>query len=659
MIFSKSRIFPVLILVNLCILGPVEAKTCLLKKNDADIEIDFWGFWRPEVFVGKNFTFLNNCNPQDDIFYFRHTNDWFFDLVYGKETFGCPVVEFKTSVRNRAVWGSPSTIANTIYSPVKGAGIEFGEHNHAFPRLFFWLREAWLQVHLPEFLRLGLENNHSFTIGAFPFELGRGISLGAAYALGPGPLGFYSDAMIDQYAFGLKFSGEIVPNALTYDVYGSILQSRSNSLSETLKPIYKNEIGRRDNPARGFGKDNYLIAARLNWTAMDDARYGKVIFEPYGMYNNDPEQRIEFDGDASSKLGTFGFAGEYLGERFEFGFDIAKNVGSQFVKPWDRNRVVLENYNGQIVAVNNNVLMVSNNEFNGLKAPDVPKSDSQKLINQSSEFGSSSQNGQLIPGSENIGTIGYATDILGLQNSDRRFRTGKIGTDGYYNKYKGWMAVADASYWIYRKSLQIAITGGYASGDQDPNFDVIDGDFSGFIGLQEAYSGKRVKSVFLLGTVGKVKRPGTAPENPLSNKDFASCCTGFTNLGFIGSGLTWKPTCETRFVCNPNVFAYWEPSPGRKFDPVLQVNSPEKASKFLGVELNTFLSYYPFASLKCFAIGSIFLPGQHFKDIKGKPLDDAQKRALAKFKNNVDPRYLPNVGDDIAYTINIGMEFIF
>jgi hypothetical protein len=659
MIFSKSRIISLIALSSLFMQSGLAAKTCLLSKSDADIEIDFWGFWKPEAFAGKNFTFLNNNNFQDQIFYFRHTNDWFFDLVYGKETFGRPVVEFKTSMRNRAVWGSPSTIANTLHSPIKGGGVEFGEHNHAFPRLFFWMREAWLQVSLPEFLHLGLENNHTFTVGAFPFELGRGISLGSAYALGPGPLGFYSDAMVDQYAFGLKFSGEIVPQVLTYDVYGSILQSRSSSLGETNKPIYKNEIGRRDNPARGFGKDNYIIAARLNWTAMDDRRWGKVIFEPYGLYNNDPEQRIEFDGDASSKLGTFGFAGEYIGSRLEFGFDIAKNVGSQFVKPWDRNRIVLENYNGQIVAVNNNVIMVSDNAFNGLKTPDVPKNPSQKIIGQSSDLGSASQNGQLIPGGQDLASVGYAQGPLSLKNSDRRFRTGPEG-NGYYNKYKGWMAVADAGYWVYRKVLQVAITGGYASGDQDPNFDVIDGDFKGFIGLQEAYAGKRVKSVFLLGTVGKAKRPGTAPENPLANKDFAASCSGFTNLGFIGSGLTWKPAdCVTRFVLNPNVFAYWEPSPGKKFNAQTGMNSPEDASKFLGIELNTFLSYYPFASLKCFAIGSVFFPGQHFKDIKGKPLDDAQKRALDKFKINFDPKSLPNVGDDIAYTINIGMEFAF
>ncbi len=393
---SFKNILSLLLVVSFVV--PLQAKTCLLSKPEADIEIDFWGYFKPEAFAGKNFNFLNNSLSQDTIFYFRHTNDFFLDLVYGRNTYGCAAAEFKSSVRNRAVWGSPSTIALTLPSHVRAAGIEFGEHVHSFPRLFFWLREMWLKVSLVEFFNLCTDCSHTVTVGAFPFELGRGISLGAAYAIGPGPLGFYSDSMIDQFAFGLKFSGDIKQDLLAYDVYGAILQSRSNSLAATSRPIYKNEIGHRDDPARGFGKDDYLIAARLILTAADSDKWGLLTFEPYGMYNNDPEQRVEFNGDASSKLGTFGLAGEYINEGFECGFDTAVNVGRQFVRPWDRNQVVLENYNGQIVSVNNNVIIVSGNQFNGLKAPDVPKSDAQKAINASGNTGCVTQNGQLIPG---------------------------------------------------------------------------------------------------------------------------------------------------------------------------------------------------------------------------------------------------------------------
>lgn len=654
--FKNKNLLFYFIILSTC-WQQMDAKVCLLTKKDSDIEIDFWGFFRPELFAGKNFNLLNNNVPQDTIFYFRHINDYFIDFLYGRETYGFPVVEFKSSVRNRAFWGAPGSVAQTLPANIRIGALEFGEHQHAFPRLFFWLREVWVKITLSELLNLNTDCDHSFTVGAFPYELGRGISLGAAYAIGPGPLGFYSDAMIDQFAFGFKFSGDVMPEVLKYDVYGSILQSRSYSFTETNRPVLRNEIDHRERPWRGFGKDNYLIAARLQWTACKND-WGTLTLEPYGLYNNDPEQKVEFVADANSKLGTFGFAGELVGGLFEFGFDAAVNIGRQGVLAWDRNYVVPANYNGQIVSENSQVTVVSDNQYNGIKAPDVPKSDAQKAINAQGNAGKPEYNGQIIPGTVDLPSLGYVQGPLSLQNSDIRYRP------AYKNKYEGWMAVADASYWILKNELQVAGTVGYASGDQDPNYDVMDRNFKGFIGLQEVYAGKRVKNVFVLGTVGKVRRPGTQPENPQANKDFATSHNGFTNLIFVGSGLTWKPSscADTQFICQPNIFAYWEPSPGKKFDALAGVDLPDEASKFMGVELNTFFSYYPVSSIKCYAIGSIFFPGKHFTDVRGKPANKEELKLLEEWRKTAAGHLLdnvPNINDSIAYTINIGFEFAF
>jgi hypothetical protein len=661
----------VIVLLSVFYLPPADAKSCLLHKKDCDVEIDVWGFIRPEVFAGKDFNFLNKNIPQDTIFYFRHTNDYFLDLIYGKETYGCPAVEFKTSVRNRAVWGSPSTIALTLPTTPRIAKIDAGEHNHAFPRLFFWMREVWVKLSLSELLNMDLSCDHSFTLGAFSFELGRGIALGAAYAIGQGPLGFYSDAMIDQFAFGFKYSGGFLKDVLTYDIYGALLQSRSNSFSETNRPVLANEIGHRDHPARGFGKDSYLIAGRLNWTVCDSDELGTLAFEPYAFYNDDPEQKIEFQADATSRLYSLGFAGEYIKGPFECGFDTAFNLGHQTVLPWDRNNIVIENYNGQLVAVNNHVKIANDNAFpqyNGLKAPNVPGSDAQKAIDAQNApvapLGNASLNGQLIPGAQALASLGYVQGPLDLVNSKYRFRNTKI------NKYRGWMFVTDASYWVYKNNVQVAVTGGYASGDQDPNFKHEGHDFKGFVGLQEVYAGKRVKSVFLLGTVGKVRRPGAQPpEAPYADKDFTSGYSGFTNLAFFGAGTTWKPSfcsSESRVVINPNVFAYWAPHPGDKFDPVTGRNIiGVLAGKYMGTEVNAFLSYYPLESVKCFAIGSVFVPGQFFTDHRGKPFNAEEKKALEAWQKlnagleNPNFDTLPNIGNNIGYTINIGVEFAF
>ena len=343
---------------------------------------------------------------------------------------------------------------------------------------------------------------------------------------------------------------------------------------------------------------------------------GIVTVEPYVMYNHDPEQRVEFFADSNSNL-DWGLAGEYVGKRFECGFDTAFNMGHQYVLPWDRNQIRVENFQGQVILVNNNVLMESSDTaVNGQKALHVPKSDAQKAINKSAatasgQKGNADQNGKLIEGGNLPNGLGFITSPLELQNSDKRFR------DQYKNTYRGYMVIGDAAYWVCPREFQVAVTAGIASGDRDPNDEVVDGTFDGFIGLQEVYAGKRVKSVFLLGTVGKVKRPGTAPENPLAAHDFAQCCSGFTNLILFGSGFTWMPKwCTTRLVINPNIFAYWEDVPGPKFDAFTAKDLPDKSSPFLGVEINTFISYYPIDSLKCFAIGSVFIPGLTLEILK-------------------------------------------
>ena len=80
---------------------------------------------------------------------------------------------------------------------------------------------------------------------------------------------------------------------------------------------------------------------------LPDENLGSFELEPYALYNRDPEQRVEFFGDASSRLGTIGLAGEYLSSCWEFGFDYAVNLGRQKVKGWDRNQVELQNRNAR------------------------------------------------------------------------------------------------------------------------------------------------------------------------------------------------------------------------------------------------------------------------------------------------------------------------
>ena len=657
-----------------------------LFNQNSDIEFILSGRYKPEMFWGNNISLLNSDNrvndrPIDRIIFFRHTFDIASDVVYGKKQYDKPIMEFLFSIRNKATWGNPESIINTTYSTIKLTDAVTAPHNHSIPRNLFWMREVWLRFTLGKPIGLALKNDHSFTIGAFPFELGRGIALGSAYAVsGPSLLGFYTDGIIDQYAYGARFTGDILPKKLGYDVYAAILQSKSSNLSDTGAKIFSQEIGRRLCPARGFGNVNYVIAGRARWSVFDNDTLGLLGLEPYFLYNEDPEQMVEFPADSSSKLGTLGLAGEYEADRWEFGFDYAVNLGRQKVKGWDRNLIEIQNRNGSPVFVNSDVYLNANasladapsnlSPYKVVQSPSITINPVGVLVKDGSAVQSaifSSNQGEQFNGQLIGSAPGFTADVDApvpvqpevtrdqLYNSITRFR------NPYNNQYAGWMIVGDAACWVYGKDLKVAVTGGAASGDENPNNETVDGKYNGFVGLQEVYSGKRVKSAFLLGGAGKVKRPLSVPISDQAPTDYSPEVTGFTNLVFTGAALYWTPKNWTKkFSFNPNILAYWQQFPTKKFDIATQTNSPVNARTFLGTELNAFVKYNFTPDLLAFFVGSAFLPGGHYHDIKGKPLNAEQAKALDKYNDSgFEGAPLPNLGTNAAFTFNIGLEYVF
>ena len=606
----------------------------------------FSGMYKPEMFFGKNISLLNNNNEGNKIWFQRHTLDLQLDIDYGCQTYGYNVLAMRFNVRNKGIWGNPESIASTTEAETKIVDSVGRRHKHAIPRHIFWMREAWLSFDIAQVMGLSFLNNHTFKVGLFPFQLGRGIALGDAYAVGPEQLGFYSDSFVDQYAPGALFHGEILANRLGYDLYVAILQNRSSSLSETGAAILGQQYGRLETPQRGSGIINFLIATRFNWHVFVSDIYGKLRVEPYVLYNRDPEQRIEFRGDSSSQLGTIGLAMEYEHPRFQIGFDYALNLGQQRAKGWDRNQIVEQNRGGQVVLVNSHVV-----DQNNEKIPFISNSKAQGIINCS--FQDESENG------ENIGTVdsgvGYLTGPITLKNVANRFR------NPYTNKYEGWMFVIDAGYWIYKKDLMLATTAFIATGDRNPNEETLDMVYSGFVPLQEAYSGKLVKSAYFLGGAGKITRPLSQPVSNQAPSRFAQTVNGFTNLVGTGLGLQWKPSgWKKTFAFNPNALAYWQENPTKKFDARTSSELDSLANTFLGVELNLFMSCMVLKDLKLFFVGSVFFPGAHYRDILGKPLTPTQQRLLDRLdRTGFDEDRIPNIGDDTSYTFNLGLEFRF
>ena len=688
---AKSIVLSLSVLLSTCLVkagyefeipvGKCEDERSLLYK--------FSGRFKPgDSFYGKNLNLLNSNEQADRVFFMRHTLDLNLDVKCGKKD---PTAQMKFSMRNKAKWGNPHIVPSTRtdLKVVDHLGLN---HKHSIPRHLFWVKEAWLELCINDMADIYWHGKRqTFTVGAFPFQLGRGISLGSAYAVGADYVGFYSDTLVDQYAFGAKLSGESVKDRLSYDLYGALLNNKCGSTGDTGDKVYAQAYGRLNCPERGFGVVNVVIAGRLNIIAVNAPEQGRLTFEPYALYNVDKEQKIEFRGDAIGRLGTLGLACEYTGGRFEFGFDGAFNLGCQDILGWDRNIIELQNKNGCVCFVNSHVYVgvdpcseeAQNVNINAYKCPQAPttkktnftiEDDAIIVTKELNKVGRTAQD--LIQQNERtcknnaqlVGKVDGLTDTLCLplatpnERKDELYNARNRYREPYRNKYKGFMFVVDGAVNFHNKDVKIAATAGYASGDADPNFDQKDGDYRGFIPLQELYSGKRVKSAFYLSGVGKLRRPLdtlTTEERP---DRFAAAASGFTDIAFVGSGLTWEPhEWRKPFFFSPNILAYWETWADRKYDIIQKRFLAERARRFLGIELNVFMrKQLLFCGIDFFLEASLFIPGGHYDDVRGKPLNRNQQKLIDRLDRiGYENDCIPNLGTDTAFGFNLGFDYKF
>jgi hypothetical protein len=260
---------------------------------------------------------------------------------------------------------------------------------------------------------------------------------------------------------------------------------------------------------------------------------------------------------------------------------------------------------------------------------------------------------------------------ISLQNSADRYR------DPYVNNLRGWMMVSDISYKLNYNDSNIKFSGafGIASGDENPNKSLLSkNDFAqnttyeGFIGLQEVYTGKAVRSVFMMSGLGKVPRvlsiPALEDQTNAKNLGYPSRISRFTNL--IYGGTSCDITFDTSvygFRVNPNFLVYFQETPPAIHDTTItQAVGKQLINNYLGSEVNLFLEMnsHTIDGLKLFGTGTVFIPGSYYSDLKGIPLDKKQQAYINSMKSSIPTaEKVCLVGDDTAFAINIGMEYKF
>ncbi len=624
--------------------------------DGSTFDISFYLF--PEFFYGKNLTLLNNKNP-DELIIFRHFIDSFATYTYGNAT--REFFKAKCGVRSRSVWGNNISVLETTDTPIRELGAVFGPHRHGIVLNELWIRELWFEMSLNDLLGLPFCARHVLTCGAFFFEIGRGISLGANYPSLPAALGFFIDAQIDQYAFGAKLSGELEKDRLSYDIYGAFFNNRSATFEQTNARIRAHEFGHRLDGARGFGIINYVVAARLQWYPIkindqkDDQK--KVYFEPYAVYNHNPELRLDLFSDGVSDLATFGLMAECAFGPIECGFEGAFNRGQLHAFGIDRNTIVLADDDGKLIVTHDQVSDIKTGS-------DALVADAQQQAAIVRSPQTQRSNNKMIALANEETAIGDHIPRNSLQNKKWRYR------EPFDVHYRGYFFVADASYIFCKDVLKASLAIGIASGGEDPRKALALGkesrstiDYDGFITLDSSYAGKRVSSMLFFNGFGTFPRvidiglEGLMPDATVLN------ITGFTNLIYMGASVDYNyKNSFHKWRVSPNLLFFWQEEPARKFESIkhprnsaLLLHRPQIMDHFLGTEVNILAEIEAVKDFTFFVLAGLFVPGFHFREMRGMPFNATQ----ARFINDKKGPRESLLGDDSAYFFDVGFKYTF
>ena len=611
------------------------------------LTFDLGGKFNNEIYSSLNLTFLNAAVPEDDIFYARTT----FDLIamFTQGEYEKPRIQFYDVLRFRFKWG---TLADVKNNP---GMITIGDTQITVPgtstnKHLVWLRESWIKILLGQ----NIEHENYLQIGLIPYSVGRGISYGTAFD-NLGFLGFNPGSSIDQYAPGILFSWNPIPDRFFVDAYAALTENNQTSLTENLAPIHSHELNAC--AKRGLGRQSFVVVLRSR-VAMYQKGVDNITFEPYLVYQKAPDQDLEFTNDVDSFLTTAGLAIEGAKKRFSWGIEVAKNFGELDIKSWDRNYFsITVADNGTLLEQNTKVFTQDpSTTISPALAPNT--SNVQAIIAGSPE--TTSENGQL------IGTTTADQDPAdtSLWNSFDRFRPAQV-------RYStGYFFVADATYEFIPKAFNVSVGVGYASGYIDELRDtnkmsqeeLMNEQFTAFIPLQSVYNGKRLRHLVLFNQ-GIPRFNTKLPNGDLSQRNVVQVLVPntvdqFTNIAFLGVAFDWKIQALKKNEVNirENVICYWSPETAqyaivRGSEIATSTTGPINldtiptvmSNNFLGTELTTEFSGLVCDVIKISGYIGFFIPGSHYKDMMGT--------LIGKYK-------LPT-GTDTAFVGNISVAYLF
>jgi|GEM_PF-616165 len=615
-----------------------------------------------EAYASARTTFLNDGSiPFNDSDYqtnydaamndrsllFRSTTDFLLSFIYGDVK--KPLVQFYNCLRFRYVFGGPGVVTTeTPTLQIEGATLPLNALS--IPKHLLWTNEAWLHIALNKtddsrdlFLRSGL----------FPYDIGRGIALGSAYATS-GFLGATPEFSIDQYAPGVWLHAEIFPKKFDLNTYFALLINQSDSFGDNNALIRTQDISQATTgPTRGTNTQVWVFSLSSKWYPVNEDNK-RASIEPFLIQYHAPDQTLEFYADSNLYLRTFGVGVEHFTGDFEWGLEVAFNGGYQEIRAWDRNQNVIgldPNGNLQIQYTEVNL----ENPGLGISIPAYPAIavplSTGGTFNVATAVANSLQNflangAQLNPTASFLVIDGVNYDLL---NSEIRFRPEqRVFFDGFY-------CTADVGYQILKDRLKIYAGMGYASGELD-NLEesitsfteqgLLERRFHGFFPIQSVYSGGNRLNLFVLLNQGVPRFDQQNPVPTVPIKNYITPIQGtqntlqinaFTNLMYMGGAIEWNPDWLAAYKSGlkANVIYYRMPvTPNIPGSTLL-------ASHSLGLEFNVRQTATIFNRVSLMNAFGVLFPGQLYTDMKGTSISGGIS------------------GDSPTYAINIGISVAF
>lgn len=644
----------------------ISQKNHYIKKCEPDsiYSLNFYANLYTDYFNGKSLELFSDSDF-DKYSFFQQS----IDLGFNLDTNYLQKHNFKlfTEIRAKGIFGDQGKFIKFEQTPTKvGIGRTESKYGANVKNELLWIRNLKFTYNYDH-----CNKPKSFSIGLFPYNIGFGLSLGNAHLIGktiPGLL--YDERFIDQFRPGILFTQKIEPKKFSFDIYYGIIKNKNSNLIENAEFIRAQEIFNRTSPWRDSDVVNSIFVTKcdldINLNKCDDNALLRVT--PYIIFNSDQEQKVEFLGDAIGSLATFGLYTKYKDEKFSGAIEFAFNLGNQFVKSIDRNFFFMDAkpWQTHLFEKNEEAWVVSTHQT-------FPE-DLAFSQNAGAEFYDEFCKKRL------------------LKNSFNRFR------NAYNNYFHGWMAIADFAWktnFDCDRKIKFALLAGIASGDEQPNdsnekilanrlfnkknfYKDHDKNYDGFIGIESMYTGKNVKSVFLL-EARKLNRPVSTTYDSFTYPEF-------TNLGFFGAGLKFKKkSCYFKYSIHGNIVAYLQQSETRKdynytLDTLFQLNvcntdkpdeiltclqkdACKKLSHGLGIEFNIFADLKVGKNFKLYAVAAALVPLGYYDDAKCKEIPLEMQFRLARpdftgFESN-EEKYNIRLGNKTAFLFNLGFEYNF